>query len=371
MISTVKLEAFHHAQWNEVTGYYGGTFNMTPNASARLEVTFPNKGGVNLNALHMGQFIRLSLGLDGLLLYPRFLGFMANRQLTMNPESYNVSFECFDLLGEAQREMVKFTELGPNLDGMDAGAAVKWLLTTLYDKGYGSVPSEVVPPNVDAVCGLPTPRIIVPEDGFYTPEYGSKLQLLQTLNDMSVVDQYPNPPKPFILFVDGEGRFHHQPVTDIAAGVPRLTIAYSGNLNKFKQASRSAKLITECIVTGIKDPNDTDGNKFIGSFLDSSWMYMEGLWTQKFNKTWCKSIDDCRDYAMRKVALYRELYEPISVETRRGHYVMVGDLVGLTNTQSGKDENMRVMEVDVTFQPTDFSCKLTLGAMNYLPTDYI
>jgi hypothetical protein len=74
---------------------------------------------------------------------------------------------------------------------------------------------------------------------------------------------------------------------------------------------------------------------------------------------------------MRKTALYRELYEPVNVSCRQGYHLVVGDLVSITNPIAAKTENMRVMEVSIGFQPTDFGVTLTLGAMNYLPTEYI
>jgi hypothetical protein len=366
----IHIEAWHHSQWNDVVGYYGGGFNMTPNAAARMELTFPNRQGSNLNVLHENQFIRMSLGLDGLGIYPRFYGFVANRSIITAPGQSSVSFECYDLLGQAQREFVKYTEFGDNIDGMDAAQAIRVLLQSLWGLITGSMPFTP-PVDTDGVNGLYPPRTVVPADGLYAPEYETKLALIQTLNEMCCIDQYPNPPMPYILFVDGEGRFHHRPVQDLAAGYPRLTISYAGNLNKAKQTTRSTKLITNCIVNGQQDPNDPDGHKYEGSFYDVSWCIMEGVWTQKFSKTYLKSVDECRDYAMRKVSLYRELYEPVTVEVRRAYEFVPGDLVAFVNPVTGKSENMRVMEMDITFQPTDFSVKLTLGAMNYLPTDYI
>lgn len=366
---TVLVEAWENSAWKTITGYYGGSFNQMPNAPSRLEITFPNKDGKNFDTLHINQFIRLNLGIDGLQIYPRFYGFVANRAVTEAPGQSNISFECFDLLHQAARELCKYTELGENVDGMDVGSAIRYILATLWENQLP--PQPLSDADVDGINGTDYLRIITSSDKFYSATYSTKLSLIQSLNELAVIDNYPEAPLPYILYQDGEGRFHHRPVEDLVTGTPRMTLSYAGNLNRYTQKTRTSKLITHGTVTGQKDPNDSTGAVFEGSFIDASWVQMEGEWRQKFSKAWAASVDDCRDYAMRKVALYRELYEPIEIETRRGYFLIVGDLVMVVNPATGKSETMRIMELTVKFQPTDFSVMVTCGAMNYLPTDYI
>ncbi len=368
-VPAVKVEALKDASWTTLSGYYGGTFNMTPNAAARMELTFPNPGGRNLNALHIGQRIRLTLGLDGLPVYPRFLGFVSNRSLTNSHGQASASFECFDFLGLAQREQVKYTPSGDNLDGYDAGSAVKAVLESMNGGDIAALGL-----STDGVIGVTGGRPVEEKDGVYASDYNNKLSIIQTLNEMSFIDQYPNPPRPYAVLQDGDGVFHHRPVEDIATGTPRLTVQYAGNLSKLSQKTRTAKLLNDCTVIGQTDAFSVEDPKpnLQGTFTDQSSMDAHGRWSGKFTKGWLDSVDACRDYAMRKVALYRDYYEPVSVELRRGYHLFVGDLVNLTNVeQAARSENMRVMELDTMFQPGDFTVRLTLGAMNYLPTEYI
>jgi hypothetical protein len=365
----VRVDVYRNAGWRELTGYYGGSFNATPNAASRMELTFPNKMGKNLNIVHIGEIIRLHVGLDGLPVNPRFYGFVANRNLLQSSGQASVSFECFDFLGLAQREQIKLEELGQSVEGMDTGTAIKWILETMAGGYIGSTYGL----STDGIVGVKDQRKVLVSDGLYTPEYGTKLGVIQELNEMSFIDQYPAPPRPYVILQDGAGVFHHRPVSDITNGTPRLTVQYAGNMAKLDQKTRTAKLLNNCKVIGAPDPNSLTNEKFVGQFHDLSFTVVQGgVWDGKFNKAWCASVDACRDYAMRKVALYRDYYEPVVLALRRGYYLMVGDLINLENVeQASRDENMRVLEVDVMFQPMDFSVRLTLGAMNYLPTDYI
>lgn len=366
--ASVLIEAWNGTAWSNITGYYGGTYNATPNAASRLELTFPAKRGKNLNILREGQFIRAKVGLSGLPIYPRFYGFISNRKVSIEAGKSMVSFEALDLLGEAMREYIQYSELGDSIDGMDAGTAIKYIVGSMWPN---AVDLPFTAPDTDGIIGMNPLRNIVTEDGFYATTYNTKFALIQQLNELCVIEQYPKTPLPFFLWVDGEGRFHHRPATDLETGTSRLRVQYAKNLVGTTHATRSAKLLTEAVVTGQKDPNDPDGLPFIGSHSEESWVRMEGRWASKFGITWGTSVDDCRDYAMRKVALYRELYEPITVELREAYYLVCGDLVELYNTLIDKVERMRVMEVDIAFHPTDFKVRLVLGAMNYLPTDYI
>jgi hypothetical protein len=332
------------------------------NAASSLQIQLQSGKGSKTNLLRIGQPVRLYLGLGGLLNLPRFYGYVANPAFKSDPGIESAGFECFDYLAAGGKEnSVQLTPTVVNYDGWDASMAIRDVVEGIYSS----------PVDAPGCVGTDPKIVITPDSGLYFPNYTDRLTLIQAINEFCFDDQYPDLPVPYRFWQDGEGHVHHRKVQPLSTSYPRAIINYDSGIHSTDIRVRSSKLATGAVVTGAKDKDSITERNYQAVYSEASHIASKGFWQRKISKPNLQSDDECQSWAKRVVALYRNLYIAKEVIVREPLYLWPGDVVSLHDVTTGRAENIRVTQLEISFGPGKLEQRLMLGNFTYMPREYI